>query len=350
MLSKGSQVRIDVQVDNQESTSVSNRNALEDVSFWNNCISREFPITQKNIINKKAVCQVGKPHLGCYILSSAENESLDGEAHIYSSDGKLMADLFFVRGEANGRCTLYYKSGEQYFVGNLTQGYRNGVGLEYSKDGTIIYDGFYKNGRRDFHITNRTDRPDYWNERDEFGGLVAICQKDDTGVNHGTCYFFSKGCIEKISRWEHGKEIETLHVFEGDIMKSYINRELVYSGKYLKKSEFEYIPDKRILKAGKNQKRSKLKDKSKENVKSAKVNWKELTGFEILLTVIKIISCLIVVELVIFIISHFAGASQLSSVMLKLAVLFFLFICIMVLLYQWNEQRKECVALYNSIH
>lgn len=350
MLSKGSQVRIDVQVDNQESSSVSNRHAVEDVSFWNNCISREFPITQKNVINNKAVCQVGKPHLGCYILSSAENESLDGEAHIYSSDGKLMADLFFVQGEANGRCTLYYKSGEQYFVGNLAQGYRNGVGLEYSKDGTIIYDGFYKNGRRDFHITNRTDRPDYWNERDEFGSLVAICQKDDIGVNHGICYFFSKGCIEKISRWEHGKEIETLHVFEGDIMKSYINRELVYSGKYLKKSEFEYIPDKRILVAGQNQEGPGQKDRFKENVKSTKVSWKELTGFEILSILIKIMSCIIVVELVILIFAFFAGASQLSSVMLKLVVLSVLFICIMVLLYQWNEQRKEFVTLYKIMH
>lgn len=350
MLSKGSQVRIDVQVSNQESTSVVNRNAVEDVSLWNNCISREFPITQKNIINNKAVCQIGKPHLGCYILSNTENDNLDGEGHIYSQDGKVMADIFFVQGEANGRCTLYYKSGEQYFVGNLVQGYRSGVGLEYDKDGTVLYDGFYRNGRRDFHITNRTDRPDYWNERDECGNLVSICQKDEAGINHGICYFYSNGCATKISRWEHGKEVDILHVFEGDIMKSYVNHELVYSGKYLKKSELEYIPDMRILDAEQSQKRLASEKKHQQDGESVKVNWKELTGYDILKTLIKWIGLIMLIELVIYVIALLTKASQLASTMLKLIVLFFLFICIMVLLYQWNEQRKECVALYKEIY
>ena len=213
----------------------------EDVSIWKNCISIEFPVISSEIVEGTTFYKIGEPHLGYSMVSRLEDGLLGEEAHIYDTGGNLVADLQIQDRIGNGRCRLYYGTGELYFSGYLSQGYRNGLGLEYNKNGTVVFKGFFQNGCRNFHITNRMDRREYWNERDDSGNLVSVCRKDESGENDGVCYFYWNGNIKYISRWEHGEEVEMLHNFEGEIMKSYINNKLVYFGKYLKQSDFDYI-------------------------------------------------------------------------------------------------------------
>ena len=222
------------------------RSSHEDVSIWKNCLSREFPVISSKTVGGETVYKIGEPHSGYYMTSRLELGSLDKKSQIYDADGNLRADLQTRNQIGNGKCTLYYKTGERYFDGNLSQGYRNGLGIEYNKNGTIIFKGFFQNGCRNFHITNRMDRSNYWNERDDTGNLVSVCRKDESGKNDGICYFYLNGDIKYISRWEHGVEVEILHTFEGGIMKSYKFKKLIYEGKYLKKSDFEYIQQENV--------------------------------------------------------------------------------------------------------
>ena len=53
-----------VEVANNPKTSLGVENSKEDLSIWNNCICSEFPIINKTIIKKQAICEVGSPHLG----------------------------------------------------------------------------------------------------------------------------------------------------------------------------------------------------------------------------------------------------------------------------------------------
>ena len=137
---------------------------------------------------------------------------------------------------------MYYRSGEIYFSGFLLEGYRNGPGVEYRKDGSVIYEGFYKNGRQAPNIKQRSDGSNYWDEKDEYGEMVSMFQIDDIGLYDGICYLYFNGEISKISRWEHGKEMEILKKFDGLTMQMFENGKEVFSGRYYRKSVFEYVP------------------------------------------------------------------------------------------------------------
>ena len=214
----------------------------ESTDIWNNCISSEFPITYIDIGENEAICLIGGHHQGYTIEASQKNVKLNGEAFLYDYDHRVVASFTYQEGEENGKCKLYYRSGEIYFSGLLHKGYRNGPGVEYSKDGSPIYEGFYKNGRRALNIKQRSDGSNYWEEKDEDGKMVSLFQIDDNGLNHGTCYFYCDGEISKISRWEHGYETKLLNIFDGHIMKIYENGSSIYYGEYRKKSDFEYVP------------------------------------------------------------------------------------------------------------
>ena len=231
-----------VEVANNPKTSLGVENSKEDLSIWNNCICSEFPIINKTIIKKQAICEVGSPHLGYTLKASVKNDLLEGNATIEDPSGIIVARLTYEKGIENGKCKLYYKSGKVYFKGYFQNGYRSGIGKEFSEEGDVIYDGFYRNGIREAHIVKRNDRCEYWNELDDLGRLVSVCSKDDLGRNDGICYFYLNGKISYISRWNHGEEKEILHVFEGDTMTSYKKGKVVYEGKYTKKSDFEFCP------------------------------------------------------------------------------------------------------------
>ena len=214
----------------------------ENTDIWNNCISSEFPIIYTSVDKYEAICQIGSPHQGYTLKASQKNDILDGEAFLYDYDNRIVANFTYQEGVENGKCKMYYRSGEIYFSGFLLEGYRNGPGVEYRKDGSAIYEGFYKNGRRAPNIKQRSDGSNYWDEKDEYGEMVSMFQIDDIGLYHGICYTYYNGEISKISRWEHGKEIEILKKFDGLTMQMFENGKEAFSGRYYRKSDFEYVP------------------------------------------------------------------------------------------------------------
>ena len=232
-----------VEVANNPKTSFGVENRKEDLSIWNNCICSEFPIINKTIIKKQAICEVGSPHLGYTIKASVKNGLLEGNATIEDPSGITVARLTYEKGIENGKCTLYYKSGKVYFIGYFQNGYRSGIGKEFNEEGDVMYDGFYRNGIRETHIVKRNDRCEYWNELDDLRRLVSVCSKDDLGRNDGICYFYLNGKISYISRWNHGEEVEILKRFSGTTMRMFKNGCEIYRGCYRKKSDYEYIPD-----------------------------------------------------------------------------------------------------------
>ena len=214
----------------------------ENTEIWNNCISSEFPIMNMDINKDKAICQIGSPHQGYTLIAKQKNGKLDEKAILHDYDNRIVANFTYQEGVANGRCKMYYRSGEIYFSGFLLEGYRNGSGVEYRKDGGKIYEGFYKNGRKARNIKKRSDNSHYWNEKDQYGRMVSMFQIDDIGLYHGICYIYNNGKLSKISRWEHGKEMELLKKFNGLTMKMFENGKEVFSGGYKKQSDFEYVP------------------------------------------------------------------------------------------------------------
>ena len=135
--------------DSQAKDSSSVERTSYGTNIWNNCISSEFPIIGTKMEDGIAICEIGQPHFGYTMQARVDMySSLNGDAKIYTSNGQLCAELYYVKGEETGECKLYYDSGELYFDGYLEKGYRNGRGIEYSKSGAIMFDGFYKDGRR----------------------------------------------------------------------------------------------------------------------------------------------------------------------------------------------------------
>ena len=159
---------------------------------------------------------------------------------------KTMAEM-----AENGR--KWWKKGHRgYLVGNgfprisrhspTTKGYRNGRGIKYGKKGEIMFDGFYKGGKRNPKIQRNREHRKYWNEIGGSGQISCICKKNYRGLNDGTCYFYENGNIKSISKWEDGQEIEIINKFYGNQMTAFRNGEIVYSGKYVKLTDVKYIP------------------------------------------------------------------------------------------------------------
>lgn len=322
--------------------------ANEEIKVWESCITKEFPIIQKNSINNKMICQIGKPHVGCYIIIMTKQKSLNGEAHLYSAEGKLLVDFYFVNENADGECTIYYKSGERYFSGYLYHGYRNGLGVEYAKDGRSIYEGFYKNGCRDYKINKRKDRDNFWNVRDEVGNLVSICQKDTQGRNHGICYFYQNGCIAKISNWKHGAETEVLSLFEGDTMKSYTNGQLSYVGGYVK-HDLDYEPIVGAEKTAESGLKGKLAQLFTFRIGGIK-NWKDLTSMEKFTLFMQFVFFLFVVELVFMCVAFLFGFSEFAILLGKLAFVSVLLINFIVWFYHWKQSSTAFSNLYKELY
>ena len=102
----------------------------ENTDIWNNCISSEFPIINVDMNEYEAICQIGSPHHGYTLKASQKNDILDGDAFLYDYDNRVVAIITYQEGVENGKCQMYYRSGEIYFSGFLREGYRNGPGVE----------------------------------------------------------------------------------------------------------------------------------------------------------------------------------------------------------------------------
>ena len=230
-----------VTVDKYVKNSLPEKPSVEDTINLDNCISDEFPIIDIDINQRIATCKIGYPRNGYTILTSTKKNKLDGEATIYTPDNIRIATFTYKEDEATGKCIFYYRSGKPLFQGYLKNGYRDGFGVEYNEEGRIAFSGFFKDGHINPLITRSEENPNLWYERDQFGNLISICNKDENGRNHGKCFFYIKGKLHQISVWEHDKEIETTHVFNRDMLTIYKDGNVVFKGYYVMTSEFEFI-------------------------------------------------------------------------------------------------------------
>ena len=212
-LAKGNTLASDIEL-----TSInveSSGNSVVD-SWWEHNVSEQFPIKSVKEENGIACIEVDKPHEGCTIRTRLKNSKMDGESKIYSKKNILMTSLTFVEGIASGPCTIY-KNGFVYYRGNFENGYREGRGQEYDRNGKMISDGYYSKGNK-LNIERSKEmgkEEDYWKEYDENGKLIRICQKDDYGNNDGMCYYYDN----------EGKNLDRLSHFENGV-------ESLYSGKF----------------------------------------------------------------------------------------------------------------------
>ena len=231
-----------VTVDKYVKNSLPEKPSVEDTINLDNCISDEFPIIDIDINQRVATCKIGYPRNGYTILTSTKKNKLDGEATIYTPDNIRIATFTYKEDEATGKCIFYYRSGKPLFQGCLKNGYRDGFGVVYNKEGGIAFIGFFKDGYQNPLITRSGKNSNLWYERDQFGNLISICHKDENGQNHGKCFFYDLGKMSHISVWEHGKEIDTTHVFNGDILTIYKDGKIAYQGNYVMISPFEFMP------------------------------------------------------------------------------------------------------------
>ena len=116
-------------------------------TWWEYNVSEQFPIKSVNETNGPVTIEVDKPHEGCIIRTSLKNSKMEGESYIYSNDNVLMAKLTFVDGVATGPCSIY-NNGYLFFSGYFENGYREGRGKEYDKDGKLVSDGYYSKGKK----------------------------------------------------------------------------------------------------------------------------------------------------------------------------------------------------------
>ena len=229
-----------VTVDKYVKNSLPEKPSVEDTINLDNCISDEFPIIDIDINQRVATCKIGYPRNGYTILTSTKKNKLDGEATIYTPDNIRIATFTYKEDEATGKCIFYYRSGKPLFQGYLKNGYRDGFGVEYNEEGGIAFSGFFKDGYQNPFITRSEEDSNLWYERDQFGNLISICNKDENGRNHGKCFFYDHGELSYISVWEHGKEIETTHIFDGNTLTIYKDGKIDYQGNYVMTSEFEF--------------------------------------------------------------------------------------------------------------
>ena len=203
---------------------------------WKFNIGDQFPIIPSNIENGKATIAVDSPHKGYSIQTNMKNGKMNGESRILNSDHIEIATLVFVDGVAKGPCKLCDDDGRLFFEGCLENGYREGKGKELDEKGIVVYDGLFKKGKRE-NISACKEKAGYWKEVNDNNEIISICQKNDKFQNDGICYFYSNGCINRVSECKNGEEVSVVKQFEGKKMTEFVNGVRQYEGEY--KDSFE---------------------------------------------------------------------------------------------------------------
>ena len=235
-MSKGAIHVINIELPTKSNTS---DNTDEKDNWWEYNIAEQFPVKSRREANGPTHIEVDKPHEGCLIKTTMKNGKMDGESSIYSKDNILMATLTFVDGIASGPCTIC-KNGILFYKGYFVNGYREGRGQEYDENGKLVYDGYYKKGKKQTIVPSNEMGKGYWKELDEKGRIIQISQKDEFGNNEGFCYSYEYGKIRRVSVWKEGKEVTVLKEFRYNTMIEYENGRKVYEGGFVDSLEMGY--------------------------------------------------------------------------------------------------------------
>ena len=265
-MSKGAIHVINIELPTKSNTSDSTD---EKDNWWEYNVSEQFPIKSRRETNGPTYIEVDKPHEGCLIKTTMKNGKMNGESSIYSKDNILMATLTFVDGIASGPCTIC-KNGILFYKGYFVNGYREGRGQEYDENGKLVYDGYYKKGKKQTIVPSNEMGKGYWKELDEKGRIIQISQKDEFGNNEGFCYSYDCGKISRVSVWKEGKEETLLKEFRDDIMIEYENGRKVYEGGFVDSLEMGYPRNDDNIKVVKTGITNIQKDNSNRNIHNMK--------------------------------------------------------------------------------
>ena len=204
-------------------------------SCWEDCLSNQFPVTSFENVGNLSVFTVGAPHEGYTIETQLENNKMNGESSIISDEEIKVAKLFFQDGIANGPCTLYDSLGKLFFTGRFVNGYRSGRGKEYDTQGNVVFDGFFREGKK-MKVYPVNEMKGYWKELadDNSDRVLSVSKRDDYGRKEGICFQYdAKGKITRVSEWNEDKEVSLLKQFIGDQMIEYKNGVKRYEGGFV---------------------------------------------------------------------------------------------------------------------
>ena len=224
---------------------------------WKDCLSNQFPVTSYETVGHLSVFTVGAPHEGYTIETHLVNNKMNGESRIISDEEIKVAELFFQDGIANGPCTLYDSSGVRFFTGRFVDGYRTGRGKEYDTQGTVVFDGFFRLGKK-MKLFPLNEMKGYWKELasvasddDDYASdddndyasdddddyserVINISKRDNLGRKEGICYQFNReGKITRVSKWSEDREVCLIKQFIGDQMIEYENGVKQYEGEFV---------------------------------------------------------------------------------------------------------------------
>lgn len=214
-----------------------------DIDTWKHCIYDQFPTSNIQYKEGKVEVTVGVPHSGYTIETSLLNDNFNGTSIIRTPGNVVFAKFEYVNGKATGACELNYEDGKLFFRGSLQDGYREGVGTEYDRNGNVIFNGNFSKGVRG---TRTTKVGSYIVESDATGNLVSAYKENKEGLKHGMCFYYLNGNVTRGEEWEKGEMKRIVKEFNGNTMIEYDKKgNKVYEGGFVDSLEKGYARTKK---------------------------------------------------------------------------------------------------------
>ena len=111
----------------------------------------------------------------------------------------------------------------------------------YDEPRKVWYKGYFANGKQVYY-TPAKEKKGYWEEYNEDNKLVCICSKDKEGKYDGICYLYSNEKLNRISYWEHGREVRVIKQFNGLTMTEFDDEgQKCYEGGYNELVRWVYL-------------------------------------------------------------------------------------------------------------
>lgn len=212
--------------------------STDEISIWNNNISEIFPIATISQKEEKVLVAIDNPFSGYMIETGMSGDVFDGKAVVRNTSNNIIAKFKYSNGKPTGKCKIYYSDGSLYFKGTLCEGYREGIGIEYDREGNVLFHGNYHKGKRGFPMTSRDD---FMIEYNKAGNPTEAYKRNKKGQKHGICYKFVNGKIDRGEKWEHGIMMRVVKDFCGKRMTEFDPKgKVIYVGGYIDSLSEDY--------------------------------------------------------------------------------------------------------------
>lgn len=211
----------------------------EGTEKWIHCINTLFchDLVEDDTHNGYRIS--ASPCEGHYVSGTLINNLFHGDVEIYNPNGRIIAEIEFNDGIANGFCSLYDDNGGLFFRGAVRDGfiYRGEV---YNIEGEMSLIGTFSRGNLIGELIYDS-RSKLYKERNVDGDVVAIYAVDRTFYRDGICYRYNKNMITDICVYSKESEIRVLKTFsEGAMTEMGKSGVIIYKGGYADSFEERY--------------------------------------------------------------------------------------------------------------